>query len=227
MKNRSWAAAFALGALLCLSAGEAFAGLQRVSQDDAPESWFINFSAQLQGSGLNSPFNNMRVMIGAPVTYTINSQTYTISNPSLLEDISGSGGHKAIQDFSIINPPASSTWAQTAINATPGGTNALAAGNSFSTSGQILNFNIYFQGAQTDGTHFFLEFYNGTTFVTGYEIKDLLAVGTAHPDGFEQTNYSTSQLVPLPSAALMGGLALLAGMGAFAARRRRSLRVLS
>ena len=88
---RIGAAAIAFGAMLCLSASEALAGLDRVTQDDAPDSWFINFSATLGSAGLSGPFDNIRAQLGAPVTYTINSQTYVISNPSRFEDISASG----------------------------------------------------------------------------------------------------------------------------------------
>lgn len=222
MRHHFTAAIIALGGVLGLSATQAFAGLERLAQDDVPESWFINFSAQLGSSGLTSSFDNIRAFIGAPVTYTINSQTYTITTPSKFEDISSGGGHKAIQDFSIFNPPAVSTWSQTTIDATPAGTLITANGNSYSNNGQILNFNLFFTGAQTDGTHFFLEFYSGSTFITGYEIKDILVPGTAHPDGFEQTNYSQSQAVPLPSTVWMGGLLLIGGTGGLMLRRRRT-----
>jgi len=226
MKHHYRTAVIAVGALFGLAGSQAFADLDRVAQDDAPQSWFINLSAQIGSSGLTGPFDTIKAFIDGPVTYTINSQTYTISTPSLFEDISSSGGHKAIQGFTIMNPSATSTWAQTGINSTPGGTTLTAAGNSFSTSGEILNFNLFFTGAQTDGTHFFLEFWNGASFVTGYEIKDVIVTGTAHPDGFEQTNYSQSVLVPLPSSAWIGGIGMLGMIGATLFRRSRSRRVL-
>lgn len=215
-------AVLTLGAVLGICASQAFADLVREDQGDVPDSWFINFSAQLGSSGLNSSFDNIRAYIGSAVTYTINSQTYTISAPTLFEDISSSGGHKAIQDFSIINPGATSTWGQSSINSTPGATQLTASGNSFSSTSQILNFNLYFQGAQTDGTHFFLEFWNGNTFVTGYEIKDIVVNGSAHPDGYERTTYSQALSVPLPSSAWLGGVAMLCGMGGLFIRSRRN-----
>lgn len=228
-KTHYRSAVLAIAAAIGLSASSAFAGVERLDQDDVPDSWYINFSAQLGSSGLTSSFDNIKAFVAGPTTYTINSQTYTVSDPSLFEDISASGGHKAIEGFSIINPDATSTWAQTSISSTPYGSQVTAAGNAFTTSGQVLNFNLYFEGAQTDGSHFFLEFYNGTTFVAGYEIKDLLVPGTAHPDGYEQTNYTLApaSVVPLPSSAWMGGLVLIGGLGGLMYRRRRSRQLLS
>jgi hypothetical protein len=229
MTFNSKSAVIALAAAVCLSAAPAFAGIERLDQDDVPESWFINFSAQLGGSGLSSSFDNIKAFTSSATTYTINSQTYSITAPSKFEDISSSGGHKAIEGFSIVNPNTTSTWAQTSINSTPGGTLITASGNSFTGTGTTLNFNLYFEGSQTDGAHFFLEFYKGTTFVTGYEIKDLLVTGSLHPDGFEQTNYSQAPVsaVPLPSSAWMGGLALIGGIGGLMFRRRRSRQLLA
>lgn len=223
MKNFLRSAALAAGVLLCVSASQAFADLELVSRQAEPDSWSETYNAVVGNSGLTA-FDRFRVIIGNGITYEVSGTTYTISTPSRLEDLSGSASHYAIQDFVGSGGGTSTGWAQTFIDATPYGTFATASGNLNTGSGATLQFKIFFEGDQSDGTHYDLQFFNGgwsaNEFVIGYEIKDIYddQAYPSRPDGYERTAYRT--LVPLPGS-VWSGMALMGGLGLVLARRRR------
>lgn len=222
MKSFLGSAALVAGALVCAAASEAFAGQELVSRQEEPYSWSHTYIATV-GSDSLSAFDRIELTMGPAVNYTISGQNYNIAAPSKFEDISGfpTFSHKAIQDFTGLFGGTSVGWGQTFIDSVPLGNNVIATGNQNSGAGSALLFKIYFEKLEKDGTHYFMNFFNGANFVVGYEIKDITdpVLYPNRPNGYEQTNYLT--LVPLPGSA-WSGLALMGGLGFMLARRRRN-----
>ena len=227
MKSLMKGATLAAGAMICLAASQAFADLELVSRQEEPDSWSTTYAATVGNSGLTA-FDRFRVTIQGPVSYTISGTTYNILTPTKLEDINPT--HFAIQDFTASGGGTSAGWAQTFIAAPIASSlEGRAAGTANSTVGGTLQFKIFFEGLQTTGTHYNLDFFNGgaagvfsaSNFVIGYEVKDIFnaTLYPSRPDGYERTAYLT--LVPLPGSA-WSGLALMGGLGLVLARRRRN-----
>jgi hypothetical protein len=226
MKFNFRAAALAVGALLCFSASQAFAGLSLVSSGPTTASWQQTWTVNQSGGigNVQGPFDKIVATTAGNVTFTVSAGTFTIANQSLFEDLSSTAGHKAWTNFSSTS--GSPTWAQSSIGspATAASTTT-ATGNKVLGSGNLpnltftLNFTGFEQavtgGTDTYGAHYFLDFFNGTSLVSRYEVKDII-----NASGVQGTEI-TQVPVPVP-ASLWAGLATFVGMGAFAFGRRRN-----
>ena len=214
--------AVALGVVgLASLTSSAFAGIDLVNTGSVSgDSFREDFTASSTSSGTNTngyTFDNIRVYKGGAVTFTTTDATYNISSPQDFEDNGSgntSGNHDGIAGF-IYDGGGANSWAQ----ATFSTTYMTATGGAVAPT-HSLSFSLWFAGDETDGGHAYIEFWNGSTFQTGWEYK--VKTGSTIPDGsrgVELHNYSTA--VPLPSAA-WSGLALLAGLGGYLVRRRRT-----
>jgi LPXTG-motif cell wall-anchored protein len=222
MKHPLRAAALAAGALLCFSASRAFADLQFVEFIDGD-----SFQAVMSEFG-HGTINNLKAKIAA-------------DSPNVFIDESGGGGDPAFLEVS------SHGWSQTSLNGP--GTFLKAGGTAFApTAGTPLSFALNFTGSPdatgfhdpnggatstfpydwdfgdplNGGTHFFIEFYHGSSFKIGYEVYAFRYVDTAGQteDYFHAATYH-APVVPLP-AAVWSGLAMLGLGGVFVVRRRRT-----
>jgi LPXTG-motif cell wall-anchored protein len=224
-----WAAS-AAALLLSASASEAFAGISVVGYSTG-NSWGTTWTVNGAGIGnVQSPFTRIVATNAGAINYTIQATgNFSISNPSLFEDLGTSGAHLAWGNFS------NGTWGQSTPAPSAAAANLSAteaSGNSINPNVTPLTFTLFFTGdrhqnwpgASTYGAHYFLDFYNGATFITRYEVKDIL-----RDDGggnYTQGTEITQLVVPLPTAA-WAGLALLGGMGAFLVKRRRDRSILA
>lgn len=234
MISKKWAMGVAGAAALLLSAAtQAQAGIDLTfNGDEEGNSFRMDFSASPTSgdTAVSSAFNNIKAGWLTGVSFTVTAGTFNITNSGRFED-NGSGNtlaaHDAIVGFAYDagndgSPTGANGWAQSSF--TPGpvfGTEVRGASVNTVNAGDRLDFGLWFENDLTDGTHFFVEFYNGNVFVTGYEIKrkdGSTTSGTAR--GFESVNY-TSPFVPLPGS-VWSGLALMGGLGFMLARRRRN-----
>jgi LPXTG-motif cell wall-anchored protein len=221
----------ATGALVCLSAGEAFAGLSLVSTGTSA-SWTMQWTVNSAGGigNVGAPFTTIVATTAGAVTYTVTAGTFTINNPSSFEDLGSAGVHRAWSGFS------DSSWGQSV----PSGSGASNVSTTTSTGNQVLGtggltsltFTLNFTGLEnmnsnsdgTNGAHYFLDFYNSSgSLVSQYEIKDIINGSGIQGTEITQTVSATqTSAVPLPSS-MWAGLTMLAGMGFFFVKRRRAL----
>jgi hypothetical protein len=229
-------------ALLAGSATGAFAdlGLQIGSGQQVPASWTLNLAAIVTGGNLaTNAFNNMRVyQLGAAVLTTVNGNFNVASTPfedySEFPVIGMDDSHRAIGPFLWFdgsNGLTANTWAQTSPGAPPLGATVLsseirAAGNTIpqgpmATPG-VLAFSLFFAGDISNGAHFQVEFWNGTSFVVAYDVKYIIPNGQTAPESEFSPRFTA---IPLPPA-VWSGLAMMAGFGAFLTKRRRDRKTL-
>ncbi len=228
MIHRYRTAILALGAVLGLSATEAFAGLSLVSTGTS-HSWTMQWTVNNAGGigNVGAPFTKIVAAVQSAVTYTITAGSFTISAPSNFEDLGSAGAHRAWSGFS------DSSWAQTVPSGSGASnvTTTTATGNQVLGSGGLssLTFTLNFTGLEnmntnadgTNGAHYILDFFNsGGTLVSRYEVKDIF--NTSGVQGTEITQVISSA-VPLPSS-LWAAMSMLVGMGAFFVKRRRANR---
>jgi LPXTG-motif cell wall-anchored protein len=226
-----WAAS-AAALLLSVSASEAFAGLSVVGYSSG-NSWGTTWTVNGAGIGnVQAPFNRIVATNAGAISYTIQATgNFNISNPSLFEDLGTGGAHLAWGGFS----GGAGAWAQTnpVPSAAAANLNSTEAGGGVTNPNtQPLTFTLFFTGIRgedadastTNGAHYYLDFYNGSTFITRYEIKDILRSDAG--GGTTQGTEITQLAVPLPTAA-WAGLALLGGMGVFLVKRRRDRSILA
>lgn len=235
MKFNFRAATLAVGALLCLTASQAFAGLTLVSTGPSSASWVNTWTVNQTGGigNVTGPFNKIVATNAGAVTFTVTAGTFTISNPSLFEDNTpGLGTHQAWTSFSSTSGSVG-TWAQSSISSpataaqtttATGNKTVLGGGTNLANLTFTLNLTGFEQivtsGTDTYGAHYYLDFFNNTTLVSRYEVKDVISVG-----GIQGTEI-TQIPVPVP-ASLWAGLAMFVGMGAFAFTRRRNRNILA
>ena len=185
MRKIKTLAASAAALLLCFSASQAFAGLQLVSTGTS-QSWTMNWVVNQSGGigNVTAPFNKIvATVIPGSVTYTVSSNSATITNPSDFEDLSNpanGSGHQAWTNFT-----AGSGFTQTSpvqpLNKFVSTTTATSA-TLRDPSANPLAFTLNFTGLETmasnadgtNGAHYFIDFFNNTTLVSRYEIKDVI-----------------------------------------------------
>jgi LPXTG-motif cell wall-anchored protein len=233
MIHRYRTAILTLGAVLGLSATQAFAGLSLVGTGTSA-SWTMQWTVNSAGGigNVSGPFTKIVATTAGAVTYTVTAGTFTVSNPSLFEDLGSGGVHRAWSGFSH------SSWAQSVPTGSGAAnvTTTTAVGNQVLGSGGLasLTFTLNFTGLEdmtsnsdgTNGAHYFLDFFNASgTLVSQYEIKDIINTSGIQGTEITQTVGAPTQTsaVPLPTSA-WAGLAMLGGMGVFLVKRRRALR---
>jgi hypothetical protein len=259
-KFKTWAAS-AAALLLCFSASEAFAGLSLVGTGTSQSWFMTLTANQTGGIGnVTSPFNRIVVTIGGATTYTVSAGTFSIGAPaaagglpvnssggtagSILEDLTGGGAHRALKDGTSTTSTGGNGWTQTnpaSLGSAAGLTTAELSGATVNPgSGGSETFTLFFTGNEhsvvnsttdTHGAHFFVDFFNGSSFVTRYEIKDIITGGTTdsagnYVGGGTQGTEITQVFVPLPKSA-WAGLAMLGGMGLFLINRRRNNKLIA
>jgi hypothetical protein len=225
--------------LVAASATGAFAdlNLQIGAGANVPNSWALSLSAEVTGGSLaSSQFNEIRLYRLSAANITTGGMYAVASVP--FEDfkenpvVGADDSHKAIQGFLWIkdNAVTANTWAQT-IPVSPVSGQLLvdqvrATGNTVTgpTAGMLnqLNFTVFFDGNISNGAHFLVEFWNAGSFVGGYDVKYILRNGQTLPDS---EYFPTLTPIPLPPA-VWSGLAMMAGFGAFLAKRRRDRKAL-
>lgn len=228
MKYTFRTAAMAAAALMCITASQAFAGLSLVSAGAVPASWQNTWTVNQTGGigNVTGPFNKIVATTAGNVTYTVTAGTFSIVNQSLFEDLGGAP-HNAWGTFTSTS--GTPTWSQFSSNGGATSTTTTATGNTVLGTGNLpnLTFTLFLTGFEqtvtggtnTYGAHYFLDFFNNTTLVSRYEIKDIINAG-----GIQGTEI-TQIPVPLPPS-VWAGITMLAGMAAFAVARRRNRSVL-
>ena len=220
MKKSIVAAALAAVGFVAAASGNAFADLQFVGAQNIPDSFTMTFVVN-GGSISTPPFDKIVLTLQNNTTYTVTGQTFILSNRQPFEDI---GAHDVFTSF-----VGGSGWAQTLPVGTPGAVSAATATGSTITSPSTLIFTVNFGdgsggGQMSDGTHFLMDFYLGNTFRTGYEVK--FKLGSTSDSSLQGTEIVNYNAIPLPPA-VWSGLAMMAGLGVFLAKRRSNSKVLS
>lgn len=240
--NKKWAlGVVGAAALMFSAASQAQAGIDLGFVGDVEGGSFrMDFTASSTSSDTanNQVFDEIRGVILGPVAFTVTAGTFVVNPPARFEadgaqSGNGSGDHPGIAGFNYDEdndgaPTGANGWAQTAFTPNdvgPGATfladEVRAASANEVGVGDSLAFSFWFEKNLTDGTHFFIEFYNNGVFVTGYEIKRKDgSLTNPLARGFESVNFTTP-FVPLP-ASVWSGMALMGGLGLMLARRRRN-----
>jgi hypothetical protein len=242
MRKTLRAAALAAGALLCLTASQAFAGLTLRGVQDGG-SWFVGYDIDVSTfAGLT--FNKIEVTIdnGNPMTFNPpapaspttfgtggSAATTSVFEASDTDSVLGGTQVQRFADDSIISGAATqkgtfpdfqnsigghhATWSESHLG-TSSSTFATATGGATN----YLTFWLHLTGEPTDGTRYRLTVYSDATVIATGQ-----AYYKAQPtaiDAFQELN-----VVPLP-ASVWAGLATLGGMGLLLVQRRRNRKVL-
>lgn len=218
MKHPLRAAALAAGALLCFSAGQAFADLDYVGDDDGG-SWFLGYTLNLTNT-----FDEIHITItngtdfGAGASFrsatgsTATFSNFTNASPAFAEVV-GSGG-----SFPVTNPVhdfSSADWHQDGSYST---TFAVAK-DSTSVGTTSLTFWMHLGTGpmtQTAGTRYVIEAFNNGNLV-GQGAAYYKRIST-NPNVADELSFV--EVVPVP-AALWTGLPMLGGMILLIRRNRR------
>lgn len=223
MKHPLRAAAISAGALLCLSASQAFAELDFVAAEDGG-SWFLSYTLTTNAT---HQFSRIEVTIANGTVMTFGSETRGVGAQDLNFDgrPDGTSSNFFTHDaFAVIGTPASNltrdfsdpSWSEEQV---PNNTSTfgVATGNPTPSLTYWLYLGSPVQN-RTSGTRYTIAAYNsvGHLIATGQALyKQYTSGGVV----VAVDEFSSVQLLPVP-AALWTGLPMLGGMILFIRRRK-------